>query len=62
MLLVFLIKNKLLERLTKKNCKNQIKKSLAQKKKLREKVITYVSNGKAIIIQLNMWIDKKGLV
>ena len=36
----------------KKNCKRLIKKSLEQKKYLKEKAINYMSNGKAIIIHL----------
>ena len=47
-----LIVKKLLECFTKKNYNRQIKQSLELKKKSREKVINYISNGEFIIIRL----------
>ena len=46
MLLLILMEKKLLECLTKKSCKRQIKKSLELKKLSREKRINYMLNGK----------------
>ena len=50
---------KLLGVFTKKNCKNQIKKSKEQKKYLKEKVINYTSTGKNMIIVLIVGLTKK---
>ena len=50
LLLVSLMVTKLLERFMKKNCKWLIKKNL--EKNLREKKISYKSNGKVTIILL----------
>ena len=50
---------KLLERFTKKNCKKQIKKHLGQKKQLKEKAISYMSNGEATILLLTAGLIKK---
>ena len=58
-LLVALMVNELLERFTKKNCKNQIKQNLEQKNQLREKVINYMSNGKVAIIHFIVSLMKK---
>ena len=49
---MILTEKKLLEPFTKKNCKNQIKKSLELKGELREKVINYMLNGSVMIIHL----------
>ena len=45
----------------KKNCKNQIKNNLEQKKYLKEKVINCMSNGKDMIIVLIVGSIKKTL-
>ena len=45
----------------KKNCRRQIKKNLEQKKQIREKVVNYVLNGKAMIILLIAGLIKKTL-
>ena len=45
----------------KKNCEKQIRKNLGQKKKLRKKVIHYMSNGKDMIIHLVVGLIKKML-
>ena len=50
---------KLLEPFMKKNCKRLIKKNSELKKYLKEKVISYMSNGKAIIIHLIVGLIKK---
>ena len=52
-------KKKLLERFAKKNCNKQIKKSVELKKKLKEKVINYMLNGKATTILLIVGLIKK---
>ena len=52
MLLMMLMKKKLLEPFTEKDCKKQIKKSLELKKSSREKVRNYMLNGKDTIIHL----------
>ena len=46
MLLVILMAKKLLEHFTRKNYKKQNKNNLGQKNQLKEKVISYMSNGK----------------
>ena len=51
--------NKLLEYFMKKNCKRLIKKNFELKKNLKEKVISYMSNGKVIIIHLIVGLMKK---
>ena len=48
--------------LFKKKCKKQIKKSLQQKKWLREKVINYILNRKAIINHSIVWLIRKYIV
>ena len=58
-LLVILKVNKLLECFTKKNSKNQIKKSLELKRQLKENAINYMSNGKVMIILLKVGLIKK---
>ena len=50
MLLLILMEKKLLECLTKKSCKRQIKKSLELKKLSREKGINCMLNGKDMIL------------
>ena len=45
----------------KKNCKNQIKKNLEQKKYLKEKVVNCMSNGKGMIIVSIVELMKKTL-
>ena len=62
MLLLILMVKKLLECLTKKNCKRQIKQNLELKKYLKEKVINYMSNGKVMIIHLIVELIKKILL
>ena len=52
LLIVILMQKKLLERFTKKNCKSQIKQSLELKKESREKMISYMANGKSTIIHV----------
>ena len=42
----------LLERFMKRNYKKQIKQNLEEKNLLKENVINYISNGKAMIILL----------
>ena len=42
----------LLERFMKRNCKKQIKQNLEEKNLLKENVINYISNGKAMIVLL----------
>ena len=49
---MILMVKKLLEHFIKNNCKRLIKKNLELKKYLKEKVISYMSNGKVIIIYL----------
>ena len=49
---MILMVKKLFERFMKKNCKRLIKKNSELKKYLKEKVISYMSNGKVIIIHL----------
>ena len=48
----YLLIKKLLERFTKKNCKNQVVQSLELKMQSKEKMINYMSTGKAMIILL----------
>ena len=48
--------------LFKKKCIKQIKKSLQQKKWLREKVINYILNRKAIINHSIVWLIRKYIV
>ena len=50
---------KLLEVFMRKNCKKLIKKNLEYTKYLKEKVINYMSNGKAMIILLIVGLIKK---
>ena len=52
MLLVTLTVKKVLERFTKNNCQNQIKKGLELKKYSREMAINYMLNQEAAIILL----------
>ena len=54
MLLVILTEKKFLELFMKKNCRNQIKKSLQFKTYSREKVINHMSDGKAMVIILTL--------
>ena len=56
---VLLKAKKLLERFTKWNCKKEIKKSLELKKYLKEKMINYILNGKAMKILLTVGLIKK---
>ena len=49
----------LLEHFMKKNCKRLIKKNSESKKYLKEKVISYMSNGKVIIIHVIVGLIKK---
>ena len=58
-LLLFLTVNRLLELFTKNNCKIQIKQSLELKKKSRKNVISYMSNGKPMIILLTVGLAKR---
>ena len=55
----YMLFKKLLERFTKKNCKKQIKKHLGRKKQLKEKAISYMSNGEATILLLTAGLIKK---
>ena len=50
---------KLLEHFMKKNCKRLVKKNLELKKQLKEKVINFMSNRKAMIIHLLAGLIKK---
>ena len=59
MLLAILMVKKLLERFTKKNCKNQIKKGLKFKKQSKKKVIKYMLNGKGTLILLTVGLINK---
>ena len=59
MLFVILMTKKLLEHFTKKNCKKQIKKNLGYKKWLRKKVTNNMLNGKDVIINLMVGLNKK---
>ena len=61
MLLIISMVKKLLAHFMKKNCKKQIKKNLGYKKYLRKKEISYMSNGKDMIL-FNSWIDKKDVI
>ena len=58
MLLLMLAVKKLVGPFTEKNSK-KIKKSLELKKQLRNKLINYITNGKATIIILIVWSIKK---
>ena len=59
MLLMISIVKTLLENCMKKKCKRQIKNNLELKKLLKEKVISYMSNGKDMIIHLIAGLIKK---
>ena len=59
MLLKILMMKKLLEFFMKKNCKRQIKMNLEYKKQLKEQEISYILNGKAMIIHLIAGLIKK---
>ena len=59
MLLMISIVKKLLGNCMKKKCKRQIKNNLELKNLFKEKVISYMSNGKAMIIHLKAGLIKK---
>ena len=50
---------KLIEIFMRKNCKAQVNKTFEQKKKLKEKVINCMSNGKDMIVRLIVGLMKK---
>ena len=62
MLLVVLKANKLLERLTKKNCKTQIKKRFRVEKVIKRKGIKLNVNRKGYDSSSSSWIDKKDII
>ena len=51
--------NRSLEHYMKKNCRKQIKNNLEQKKQLKKKKTSYMSNGKDMIINLISGLIKK---
>ena len=62
MLLVILKVKKLLERFTKKNCKNQIKKEFRVKKVIKRKCDKLYVKWKSYDNSFKSWIDKKDIV
>ena len=61
MLLVILMARKLLERFTKKNCKNQIKKIRVEKVIKRKSNKLYVK-WKGYDNSFKTWLDKEGII